>query len=66
VPMLKSGHVDEVMACMKEQAPSLGVWEPHLTAACLFFSKKSLFSVLLTTQLCMNVSSGWGFAAGWN
>lgn len=55
VPALKSGQVDHVIDCMKELDPSLGVWQPHLTAACRVFSKKSLFSVLLLTQIYMKV-----------
>ena len=45
-----------MLECMKELDPSLGVWQPHLTAACRLFSQKSLFSVLLLTQICMSVS----------
>ena len=56
VPALKSGQVDQVVHCMKEIDPLMGVWQPHLTAACRIFSRKSLFSVLLMTQIIMNVS----------
>ena len=56
MPVLKSGQAEQVMACMKELNPSMVAWEQYLTAACRFFSNKSLYSVLLTTQLFMNVS----------
>ncbi len=53
---MKSGQADQTMSCMRDMDPSLGLWDTYLTAACRFFSKKSLFSVLLRTQLYMNVS----------
>lgn len=56
VPALKMGQIQEVEGHLKLIDPSLEVWHSYLTAACRYFTQKSLYSVLYHTQLFMNVS----------
>ncbi len=52
---MKTGQIEYVEDCLQRIDHTLSTWEGYLTAACRYFTKKGLFSVLYRTQLFMKV-----------